>query len=61
VGGCARRIGIIGLSVGGHLIARAATYFDAGQADGADSVERLRCRPDFSPLGYPVITINRGS
>jgi acetyl esterase/lipase len=51
------RIGIIGFSAGGHLAATAATHFDNGEANAADPVDRISCRPDFAILIYPVITM----
>src|SRR5205085_2717370 len=51
------RIGIMGFSAGGHLASTAGTHFDGGQADAADPVQRLSCRPDFMILVYPVITM----
>lgn len=51
------RIGIIGFSAGGHLAATAATHFDAGDAQAADAVARIGCRPDFAILIYPVISM----
>ncbi len=51
------RIGIMGFSAGGHLASTAGTHFDAGQADAADPVQRVGCRPDFMILVYPVITM----
>jgi acetyl esterase/lipase len=51
------RIGIMGFSAGGHLASTAGTHFDGGQADAADPVERVSCRPDFMILVYPVITM----
>ncbi|MES2788500.1 MAG: alpha/beta hydrolase [Planctomycetota bacterium] len=53
----AHRIGVMGFSAGGHLASTAATHFDAGQADAADPVDRVSCRPDFVILGYPVISL----
>ncbi len=53
------RIGILGFSAGGHLASSAATHFDAGQADAADPIDRVSCRPDFAVLVYPVITMGR--
>ena len=52
-----RRIGIMGFSAGGHLASTAGTHFDVGDAQAADSIERVSCRPDFMVLVYPVITM----
>jgi acetyl esterase/lipase len=51
------RIGILGFSAGGHLAMSASTHFDAGQAGAADPIDRVSSRPDFSVLGYPVISL----
>jgi len=53
----ADKIGIMGFSAGGHLAMSASTHFDAGQASAADPVDRVSSRPDFSVLGYPVISL----
>lgn len=50
------RIGLMGFSAGGHLASTAGTHFDAGNASGADVVERASSRPDFLILAYPVVT-----
>jgi len=50
------RIGMMGFSAGGHLASSAATHFDAGKADAADPIDRAGSRPDFTVLGYPVIS-----
>jgi len=52
-----KRVGIMGLSAGGHLAAMAATSYDAGNPKSADPVERMSCRPDFAILICPVITM----
>ena len=52
-----KRIGIIGFSAGGHLASTAGTHFDAGEAQAADAVGRVSCRPDFMVLVYPVISM----
>ena len=52
-----KRVGIMGLSAGGHLAAMAATCFDDGNPKSIDSVERMSCRPDFAILIAPVITM----
>ena len=53
----ADRIGIVGFSAGGHLAMSASTIFDAGEPGSNDAVERVSSRPDFSVLGYPVISL----
>lgn len=50
------RIGILGFSAGGHLAATASTYFDEGNPESADAVERHSSRPNASILCYPVIS-----
>jgi acetyl esterase/lipase len=51
------QIGIMGFSAGGHLAASATVHFDNGNAKAADPIERVSCRPDFSILVYPVISM----
>ncbi|MGH9888461.1 MAG: alpha/beta hydrolase, partial [bacterium] len=51
------RIGVMGFSAGGHLAMSASTHFDAGSSNAADAVDRASSRPDFSVLGYPVISM----
>ena len=51
------RIGIMGFSAGGHLAMTASTQSDPGKAGAADIVDRASSRPDFTVLGYPVITM----
>ncbi len=51
------RIGVMGSSAGGHLVATILTQFDAGQPDASDAVERESSRPDLGILCYPVITM----
>jgi acetyl esterase/lipase len=50
------KIGIWGFSAGGHLASTAGTHFDAGDANAADSIDRMSSRPDFMILAYPVIS-----
>lgn len=48
------KIGIMGFSAGGHLASTLSTHFEKSLIDNPDSVS---LRPDFSILGYPVITM----
>src|SRR5207344_768761 len=50
------RIGIMGFSAGGHLAMSASTHFDAGISSAVDVIDRSGSRPDFTVLGYPVIS-----
>ena len=50
------KIAILGFSAGGHLAVSAATVFDAGKPDAADSIDRQSCRPDALIACYPVVT-----
>ena len=53
----AARIGIMGFSAGGHLAMTVSTRIDSGNASSVDVVERAGSRPDFTVLGYPVISM----
>jgi acetyl esterase/lipase len=53
------RIGIMGFSAGGHLTSTALTHFDKGQADSADPIRKVSCRPDFGLLCYAVIAFDK--
>lgn len=48
------KIGAIGSSAGGHLVASVATHFDNGK-DG-DAIDAISNRLNFAVLLYPVIT-----
>ncbi len=47
------RIGAIGFSAGGELVAMVATRDVQGQASAADPIDRESARPDFQALIYP--------
>jgi acetyl esterase/lipase len=49
-----RRIGAIGFSAGGHVVARLITETVGGPAR-SDAADELSARPDFAVLMYPVI------
>ena len=50
------KIGILGFSAGGHLVATAGTHYDAGDPQAADPIDRVSCRPDALVLCYAVIS-----
>lgn len=47
------RVGAMGFSAGGELVAQIAVRFDGGLADAADPIERQPSRPAFQGLIYP--------
>lgn len=49
------RIGMIGFSAGGHLVATVAGTADAGITDSSDTVERTSGSVNFAILGYPWV------
>lgn len=51
------RVGIMGFSAGGHLAMTASTMPSGGRADAPDPIDRASSRPDFTVLGYPVISM----
>lgn len=53
------RVGVLGFSAGGHLASTVSTHYDGGNPSAADSIDRQGCKPAFSLLGYPVITMDR--
>lgn len=52
------RVGVMGFSAGGHLASTLSTHFDYGNASATEPLEQLSCRPDFSILMYPVVTMD---
>jgi acetyl esterase/lipase len=48
-----RKIGAMGFSAGGQLVALAATRADAGDAAASDPIDRLSSKLDFAALVYP--------
>jgi acetyl esterase/lipase len=47
------RVGVLGFSAGGHLVAALSTHYDHRLYDPVDAADELRCRPDFAVLIYP--------
>ncbi|PHN03049.1 ThuA domain-containing protein [Flavilitoribacter nigricans] len=52
------RVGVMGFSAGGHLASTLSTHFDYGDPAAEEPLERFSCRPDFSVLMYPVVTMD---
>jgi len=48
-----RKIGAMGFSAGGQLVALAATRADAGDAAARDPIDRVPAKLDFAALVYP--------
>lgn len=47
------KVGVIGFSAGGFLVAEASTWFDQRLYPPQDAVDRLSARPDFAMAIYP--------
>ena len=52
-----KNIGVLGFSAGGHLASTLSTHHDNGLYDSNLLIDKISCRPDFSILVYPVITM----
>jgi acetyl esterase/lipase len=46
------RIGMVGFSAGGHLVAATATNYEKRMYDPVDEADRISCRPDFAVPVY---------
>lgn len=51
-------IGIIGGSAGGHLASMVSVHFDDSKSFIGDDIDALSCKPAFSVLIYPVISMD---
>jgi acetyl esterase/lipase len=47
------KIGVIGFSAGGHLVAAVSTHFDRRSYPAVDAADNASCRPDFAIACYP--------
>ena len=47
------KIGVLGFSAGGHLVADISTHFDMRSYPAVDAADRESCRPDFAVALYP--------
>jgi acetyl esterase/lipase len=48
-----RRIGVLGFSAGGHLVAAISTHFEQRLYPTVDAADKESCRPDFAVALYP--------
>lgn len=47
------KIGVIGFSAGGHLVAATSTHFPKRVYKPVDATDKVSCRPDFAIAVYP--------
>jgi acetyl esterase/lipase len=47
------KIGVIGFSAGGHMVAATSTHFDKRSYAPVDAADKENCRPDFAIACYP--------
>ena len=47
------KIGVIGFSAGGHLVAAISTHFEHRLYQAVDAADKESCRPDFAVAVYP--------
>ena len=47
------KIGVLGFSAGGHLVANISTHFAQRAYAPVDAADKLSCRPDFAVAIYP--------
>ena len=47
------KVGVLGFSAGGHLVAAVSTHFDRRAYAPVDAADRESCRPDFAVALYP--------
>ena len=48
-----RKIGVLGFSSGGHLVAAISTHFEQRLYPAVDAADKESCRPDFAVALYP--------
>ncbi len=54
------KIGVIGFSAGGHMVAAVSTRFDQRLYPAVDAADEESCRPDFAIALYPGHLCKRG-
>jgi acetyl esterase/lipase len=48
-----RKIGVLGFSAGGHMVAAMSTHFEQRLYPAVDAADKESCRPDFAVALYP--------
>jgi acetyl esterase/lipase len=48
-----QKIGVLGFSAGGHMVAAMSTHFDKRLYPAVDAADQVSCRPDFAVALYP--------
>ena len=48
------KIGVVGFSAGGNLVARSSTLYAKDSYTKTDAIDKLSCKPNFSMLVYPA-------
>jgi acetyl esterase/lipase len=48
-----RKIGVLGFSAGGHMVAAVSTHFEKRLYPAVDAADTVSCRPDFAIALYP--------
>ena len=48
-----RKIGVLGFSAGGHMVAAISTHFEKRLYPAVDAADQESCRPDFAVALYP--------
>jgi acetyl esterase/lipase len=47
------KIGVLGFSAGGHMVAALSTHFEQRRYPAVDAADKVSCRPDFAIALYP--------
>jgi acetyl esterase/lipase len=47
------KIGVLGFSAGGHMVADTSTHFEQRAYPAVDAADKVSCRPDFAVAIYP--------
>ncbi|HEV7426918.1 MAG TPA: alpha/beta hydrolase [Thermoanaerobaculia bacterium] len=48
-----KKIGVLGFSAGGHMVAALSTHFEQRRYPAVDAADNVSCRPDFAIALYP--------